>query len=183
MSRALARGLQPAPAQGAQLLPDHGVRGEHGPGAQGLQPGRQCSRRPGLAGVSWRVVQTAACDAQTPAGAGDAHGRGVFPCGCDQCVGGRGCRIRDQGAVLGLAGAQGTHRQTPNMGACGRHGGMFRSVALGADLVTRDACRGLPQACASPDGKELPTGSLNHDDGYYEYSAIVTNREVAGRTL
>ena len=48
----------------------------------------------------------------------------------------------------------------PNMGARGRHGGMFRSVALGAGLVTRDACCGVPQACASPDGEELSAGSL-----------------------
>lgn len=32
---------------------------------------------------------------------------------------------------------------------------LFRLVALGAGVVTRDACRGVSQACASPDGKEL----------------------------
>ena len=49
--RGRSPGLQPAPAQGAQLLPDHGVRGEHGPGAQGLQPGRATytTARPQLA--------------------------------------------------------------------------------------------------------------------------------------
>ena len=29
----VSTGLQPAPAQGAELLPDHRLRGEHGPGA------------------------------------------------------------------------------------------------------------------------------------------------------
>ena len=33
--------LQPASAQGAELLSDHGVRGEHGLGAAGRQPGGQ----------------------------------------------------------------------------------------------------------------------------------------------
>ena len=34
---------------------------------------------------------------------------------------------------------------------------LFDQWLWAAGLVTRDACRGVPQACASPDGKELTT--------------------------
>ena len=106
-----------------------------------------------------------------------------FPGGCNRCAGGRGRPVRDQGAILALAGAQGAHRQTPKMGARGRHGGMFRSVALGAGLVTRDACRGVPQRVRDLTAKNYQLDLFDPDDGYFEYPAIVTNKGVTGRTL
>ncbi len=41
--RGRVAGVQPASTQGAELLPDHGVRGEHGPGVAGRQPGGECA--------------------------------------------------------------------------------------------------------------------------------------------
>ena len=57
-------------------------------------------------------------------------------------------------------------------------------MALCAAQVTRDPCRGVPQACASSDGKELSNLDLfDPDDGRFEHSAIGTNQEVTGRML
>ena len=56
-------------------------------------------------------------------------------------------------------------------------------MALGAAMVTRDACRGVPQVCASTEAKNYQLDLFDPDDGYFEYSAIVTNKEVTGRTL
>ena len=50
--------------------------------------------------------------------------------------------------------------QTPPLGTCGRDGEVFGSVALGACMVKRHACRAVPQACASPDTEEPSTESL-----------------------
>ena len=55
--------------------------------------------------------------------------------------------------------------------------------AFGAGLVTQDAYRGVPQACASPEAKNYQLDLFDPDDGYFEYSAIVINKEVTGRAL
>ena len=109
-----------------------------------------------------------------------------FHAGGDRRAGRRGRRIRDQGTVLALAGTQGADRQMPPaLGARGQDHGVFRSMALGAAVVTRDACRGVPQACAPPDGKELSTRPLRsgrwllrvlghrHQQGGYRTGAMV----------
>ena len=51
----------------------------------------------------------------------------------------------------------------------------FDQCALGAGLVTRDACRGVPQwRVRHLTAKNYQLDLFDPDDGYYEYSAIVT---------
>ena len=108
---------------------------------------------------------------------------GVFPRGRDRRAGRRGRAVRDQGAVLSMAGTVGTDRRVPVLGAGGRVGGMFRAVASRAGLVAQNACRGLTQAGASPDREELPVRSVRSRRRLLRVLGIVTNKEVTGRTL
>ena len=97
---------------------------------------------------------------------------------------GRGRRIRDQGVVLAPAETQGTDRRAPAaLGACGRTRGMLlSSLAVPAwSRVMRVVVYRKRVRHRTPKSYQLDT--FDPDDGYFEYSAIVTNKEVTGRTL
>ena len=80
--------LQSASAQGAELLPDHGLRGAERADAARAESAGQRPRRQGVAGFSAGALRAAGGGLRRHAAAGIPHGRGLFPPRCAGAAGG-----------------------------------------------------------------------------------------------
>jgi hypothetical protein len=100
-----AAGVQSPSPQGAELLPDHGLRGAERAGAARAESAGRHPRREGRPPVSARAAPPGAGDARPRLRARISHGWSLFPARCPGAAGGGRGGIRDQGAILPMGRA------------------------------------------------------------------------------
>ena len=124
-------GLQPAPAEGAQLLPDHGAPGRDDTHLAGQEPVGQRPRWEGRPAVLARPVAPAGGAAHRRGLAAVSHGWGVFSARCAAVAARPRRGLCHQSPVLSLVGSAGLHPGHPHLGPGGARRDRLRRAACG----------------------------------------------------
>ena len=134
-------GLQPAPTEGAQRLPDHGAPGRDDTHLAGQEPVGQRPRWEGRPAVLARPVAPAGGAAHRRGPAAVSHGWGVFSARCAAVAARPRRGLCHQSPVLSLVGSAGLHPGHPHLGPGGARRDRLRRAASGdavADPRGRD---------------------------------------------
>ena len=173
------RGFNPHHREGAELLPDHRLRSAVGTHRACPEPAGQQSRRQGLRLFRGGVDRADERGGRACLQAGVPHGRGVLPPGRARPPRPEEGRVRDRGAFLPVAPTQ-AGGGSDALAEHRRCHELLPNAAPDQALEPGSPHGALPSQGRPPDPQELPARPAC---GHYEYSAIVTNKRVGGRTL